>query len=45
MIDTLKYEEFDNAQIKIGYYCSKIGGLLYFFSSKMQTISKKRSKW
>ncbi len=42
MIDTLKSKEFDNAQNKIGHYYSKIGNLL-LFSSKMQTISKKRS--
>jgi len=40
MIDALKFEEFDNAQNKIGHYCSKIGNLLHFFIKNANYIKK-----
>jgi len=41
MIDALKFEEFDNAQNKIGHYCSKIGDLLHFFHQKCKLYQKR----
>jgi hypothetical protein len=40
MIDTLKSEEFDNGQNKIGHYRSKIGDLLHFFIKNANYIKK-----
>jgi len=40
MIDALKFEEFDNAQNKIGHYCSKIEDLLHFSIKNANYIKK-----
>ena len=41
MIDTLKSEEFDNVQNKIGHYCSKLGNLFHFFIKNANYIKKR----